>query len=175
MSPLTKNYQYYESGIDKLIGLDFTKGREYNVDVVNNWYKQLPTNSKLKTEWGKIITMVMCFEISYERYLKDSPPMFKEADENDEVLIPREQTPIRIIEIEDEMNKTSSERKDESNTVDINDKLQLNKIEKEKIILISDDDRYTYKEKYKINFNKNIFTLLRDLYIELQRQSNPEN
>jgi hypothetical protein len=52
----------------------------------------------------------------------------------------------------------------------------LNTIEKEKVILISDDDRDTYKEKYKINFNeKNIFTLLRDLCIELQRQSNPEN
>jgi hypothetical protein len=54
--------------------------------------------------------------------------------------------------------------------------LQLSKIEKEKVILISDDDRNTYKEKWKINFNeKSIFTLLRDLYIELQRQSNPKN
>jgi hypothetical protein len=73
------------------------------------------------------------------------------------------------------MNEISSERKDETNTVDINDKLLLNKIEKKKIILIS-DDRNTYKEKYKINFNvRNIFTLLPYLYIELQRQSNPKN
>jgi hypothetical protein len=46
--------------------------------------------------------------------------------------------------------------------------LQLSKIEKEKVILISDDDRDTYKEKYKINFDEeNIFILLRDLYMEL--------
>jgi hypothetical protein len=35
MSPLTKNYQYYEGKIDKCIGLDFTKGREYNLTAVN--------------------------------------------------------------------------------------------------------------------------------------------
>jgi hypothetical protein len=52
----------------------------------------------------------------------------------------------------------------------------LSKIEREKVILINDDERKIYKEKYKINFNeKSIFSLLRDLYIELQRQSNPEN
>jgi hypothetical protein len=36
MSPLTKNYQYYESKIDKCIKLDFTKGKEYNVHTLNN-------------------------------------------------------------------------------------------------------------------------------------------
>jgi hypothetical protein len=102
--------------------------------------------------------------------------MFKEADENDKVLIPREKTPVDIIEIEDETNEIPSERKDETNIVDINDKLQLNKFEKEKIIHISNDDRNTYKEKYKIDFSEeNIFTLLGDLYIELQGQLNPEN
>jgi hypothetical protein len=35
-SPLTNNYQYYESRIDRSIGLDFTKGRYYNENVVNN-------------------------------------------------------------------------------------------------------------------------------------------
>jgi hypothetical protein len=44
MSPLTKNYRYYESGIDKRIGLDFTMGSEYNENAVNNWYKMLPFN-----------------------------------------------------------------------------------------------------------------------------------
>jgi hypothetical protein len=102
----------------------------------------LPMNEKLKIEWGKTISMIMCFEITYGRHLNDTGEMFKEAD----------------------------------NTVDINNKLQLSKIEKEKVILISDDDRDTYKEKYKIDYNENnIFILLRDLYIELQRQSNPEN
>jgi hypothetical protein len=70
MSPLTKNYQYYEGKIDKRIGLDFTKGKEYNVDAVNNWYKMLPFNQKLKIEWGRVISMVICFEITYGRYLK---------------------------------------------------------------------------------------------------------
>jgi hypothetical protein len=49
--------------------------------------------------------------------------MFKEADENHEVLISREKTLMHIIEIEDETNEISSERKDETNTVDINDML----------------------------------------------------
>jgi hypothetical protein len=54
--------------------------------------------------------------------------------------------------------------------------LQLSKIEKEKVIFISDDNGDTYKKKYKINFDEeNIFTLLLDLYIELQRQSNAES
>jgi hypothetical protein len=50
----------------------------------------LPTNPKLKIEWGRVMSVVMCFEISYGRYLKDSAVMFKEADENKTVLIPRE-------------------------------------------------------------------------------------
>jgi hypothetical protein len=37
---------------------------------------------------GRVMSMVICFEISYGRYLKDSAAMFKEADENNEVLIP---------------------------------------------------------------------------------------
>jgi hypothetical protein len=86
MSPLTNNYQYYEGGIDKRIRLDFTKGREFNVATVNNWYKMLPSNQKLKIEWGRVMLMVMCFEISYGRYLKDSTAMFKEADKNKTVL-----------------------------------------------------------------------------------------
>jgi hypothetical protein len=49
--------------------------------------------------------------------------MFKEANENDNVAIPRQQTPVHIIEIEDERNETISERKDEINIVDVNDKL----------------------------------------------------
>jgi uncharacterized protein (UPF0248 family) len=45
--------------------------------------------------------------------------MFKEADENDKVAIPRQQTPVHhVIEIEDETNETISERKDEINIVD---------------------------------------------------------
>jgi hypothetical protein len=46
--------------------------------------------------------------------------------------------------------------------------LQLNKIEKEKVIVINDDDRNTYKKMSNINFNE-IFTLLLDIYMELQR------
>jgi hypothetical protein len=58
--------------------------------------------------------------------------MFKEIDENNKVLLPREQTSAHIIETEDETNETSSERKGEINVVDVNDKLQLNNIEKGK-------------------------------------------
>jgi hypothetical protein len=76
----------------------------------------------------------------------------------------RQQTPVHnLIEIEDETNETTSERKDEINIVDVNDKLQLN-IEKEKVILIS-DDRDTFKEKYNINYNDdNIFKVIHILY-----------
>jgi hypothetical protein len=43
--------------------------------------------------------------------------------------------------------------------------LQLNDIEKEKVIIISDDDRDIYKEKYKIDYNEsNIFKVLHNLY-----------
>jgi hypothetical protein len=102
ISPITNNYQYYERKVDKRIGLDFTKGREFNVDTVNNWYKMLPSNPKLKIEWGRVMSMVTCFDISYGRYLNDTGEMFKEADEDDKVLIPREKTPMHIKEIEDE-------------------------------------------------------------------------
>jgi hypothetical protein len=77
--------------------------------------------------------MILCFEISHGRYLNDTGKRFEKL--------------IRIFKIEDETNEIPSKKKDETNTVDINDKLQLSKIEKEKVILISDDDRNTYKEK----------------------------
>jgi hypothetical protein len=48
--------------------------------------------------------------------------------------------------------------------------LQLNKIEKEKVIVINDDYKNTYKKIFNINFNEDdIFTLLRDFHTELQR------
>jgi hypothetical protein len=111
--------------------------------------------------------MIICFEITYGRYLKDSAVMFKEADEKNEVAIPRQKTPVYdLIEIEDETNEVASERKDEINIVDVNNKLQLNDIEKEKVIVISDDDRDIYKEKYNIDYNdNNIFKVLHNLYV----------
>jgi hypothetical protein len=116
--------------------------------------------------------MIICFEITYGRYLKDSALMFKEADEKNEVAIPRQKTPVHdLIEIEDEANEVPSERKDEINIVDVNNKLRLNDIEKEKVIVISDDDRDIYKEKYKIDYNEsNIFKLLHNLYEYFQNQ-----
>jgi hypothetical protein len=112
MSLLTKNYQYYESKIDKRIGLDFTKGREYNEDAVNNWYQMLPMKEKLRIEWIRIMSMIQCFEITYVRYSNDTVEMFREADDNHEVALPREETSVHIIEIEDETNEIPSERKD---------------------------------------------------------------
>jgi hypothetical protein len=110
--------------------------------------------------------MIICFEITYGRYLKDSATMFKEADEKNEVAIPRQITPVHdLIEIEDETNEVPSERKDVINIVDVNNKLQLNNIEKEKVIVISDDDRDIYKEKYNIDYNENnIFKVQHNLY-----------
>jgi hypothetical protein len=96
MSPITKNYQYYESKVDERSRLDFTKGREYNEDAVNNWYKMLQMNEKLKIEWGRVMSMIQYFKITYGRYLKDSAVMFKEVDENYKVVIHREQTPVHI-------------------------------------------------------------------------------
>jgi hypothetical protein len=166
-SPLMNNYQYYDCEIDKHIQLDFTKGRDYNENVVNEWYHTYPNlNDKLRKEWLRLVQMIICFEITFGRYLKDSALMFKEADEKNEVAIPRQQTPVHeLIEIEDETNEAPSERKDEINIVDVNNKLQLNNIEKEKVILISDDDRDIYKKKYNINYNENnIFKVLHNLY-----------
>jgi hypothetical protein len=69
------------------------------------------------------MSMIQCFEITYGRYLSDTGEIFKEADENHKLLIPREITPVHIIDIEDETPETSSEKKNETNTVDINDML----------------------------------------------------
>jgi hypothetical protein len=41
----------------------------------------------------------------------------------------------------------------------------MNKIEKEKVILIIDDDRNTYKEKYKIDFSEEKFLHYFEIYI----------
>jgi hypothetical protein len=73
--------------------------------------------------------MIACFEITSGRCFNDTAEMFEEADEKHEVGVPREQTPVHVIEIEYEINEISSLRKDEINTVDVNDKLQLSKIE----------------------------------------------
>jgi hypothetical protein len=116
--------------------------------------------------------MIICFEITYGRYLKDSAGMFKEADEKLEVAIPRQKTPVQdLIEIEDETNVLPSERKEVINIVDVNNKLQLNDIEKEKVIIISDDDRDIYREKYNIDYNEsNIFKVLHNLYEYFTKQ-----
>jgi hypothetical protein len=46
-----RNYQYYECDIDKHIMLDFTTGREYNENVVTDWYHTYPLISeKLRSE-----------------------------------------------------------------------------------------------------------------------------
>jgi hypothetical protein len=46
--------------------------------------------------------MIICFEITYGRYLSDSAAMFKETDEKHEVGIPRQKIPVQdLIEIED--------------------------------------------------------------------------
>jgi hypothetical protein len=66
MNPLTNNYQYYEGKVDERIGFDLTKGREYNENAVNNWYKMLPTNPKLKIEWGRVMPMIICFRLHME-------------------------------------------------------------------------------------------------------------
>jgi hypothetical protein len=80
--PLTENYQYYECNISDHIKLDFTKGKNYNEDVVNEWYHTyLNLNDKLRKEWLRLIEMIICLEITYGRYLKDSAAMFQEADE----------------------------------------------------------------------------------------------
>jgi hypothetical protein len=52
--------------------------------------------------------------------------------------------------------------------VHVNEKLQLNNIENEKVIIINDDNKNTYKKIYIINFNEeNIFIVLCDFHIEL--------
>jgi hypothetical protein len=94
-NPLTENYQYYECDIDKHIKLDFTKGKNYNEEAVAEWYHTYPIiNDKLRKEWLRLAQMIICFEITYGRYLKDSAAMFKEADEKHEISIPRQKTPV---------------------------------------------------------------------------------
>jgi hypothetical protein len=49
-SLLTNNYQYYECNIDNHIKLDFTKGKNYNEDVVGKWYHTYSFVSRLLME-----------------------------------------------------------------------------------------------------------------------------
>jgi hypothetical protein len=65
-SPLTDNYQYYECNINDHIKLDFTKGKNYNEEAVTAWYHTYPSVSeKQRTEWFRLIEMIICFEITY--------------------------------------------------------------------------------------------------------------
>jgi hypothetical protein len=70
----------------------------------------LPMNPKLKIEWGRIMSMIHCFEITYGRYLNDTGEIFEEADENHKLLILQQETPVHIIDIEDEIPEISSEK-----------------------------------------------------------------
>jgi hypothetical protein len=54
------------------------------------YYTYPSISEMLRIEWYRLIAMIICFEILYGRYLNDTGEMFKEADENDEVFIPRE-------------------------------------------------------------------------------------
>jgi hypothetical protein len=61
-SPFTKNYQYYESEIDNHIKLDFTKGREYNENVVSDYYHiYFSVSKKQRSERYRLIAMIICF------------------------------------------------------------------------------------------------------------------
>jgi hypothetical protein len=41
--------------------------------------------------------MLLCFEITYGRFLNNTANMIREAEENDKVLIPRKQIQVYII------------------------------------------------------------------------------
>jgi hypothetical protein len=87
-SPLTDNYQHYESAIDKHIELDFTKGKEYNEEVVGKWYKTYSSISeKQRSECSRLILMIVSLDVTYGRNLNDTAKMFMEADEKHKVLI----------------------------------------------------------------------------------------
>jgi hypothetical protein len=64
-NPLTENYQYYECNINDHIKLDFTKGKEYNDNVVNEWYHTYPNiNDKLRKEWLRLGQMIICLSLN---------------------------------------------------------------------------------------------------------------
>jgi hypothetical protein len=44
--------------------------------------------------------MIISFEITYGKYSNETSEMFKETDEKHEIIIPREQPPVHVIEIE---------------------------------------------------------------------------
>jgi hypothetical protein len=124
-SVFTNDYQYYESGIDKHIELDFNKEKEYNENVVEKSNKTYTSVSeKRKNQWFRLMLMILCFEITYGRYLNDISKIFMEADEKHEVTIPGQLILIPIIEIEDETGETSLEKKGKINIVDVHYKLR---------------------------------------------------
>jgi predicted MPP superfamily phosphohydrolase len=103
-SSLIKNYQYYEGNINKNIVLDFTKGREYNEEGIKKWYKTYPSvNEKQRTEWNRLVLMIIYFEITCGRY--DTAKKFKEADEKHEVVLHQHLIPAHVREIEYETNE----------------------------------------------------------------------
>jgi hypothetical protein len=58
-SQLTNNYQYYECEIDKHIKLDFTKGKQHNETVMEDWNHTYPSVSeKIRTEWYRLMVMI---------------------------------------------------------------------------------------------------------------------
>jgi hypothetical protein len=87
-SLIINNYQYFEKVIGKLYKTYFS------------------INEKQRTEWSRFILMIICFEITYGRYLNDTAKMFREAEEKQEVALHLQLTPVHVIEIEDEKNET---------------------------------------------------------------------
>jgi hypothetical protein len=71
------------------------EGREYNEEVAEKWYKTYRSISeKQRSEWSRLILMIMCFEITYGKFLNDTVNMFKEGDEKHEVATPWQSTPV---------------------------------------------------------------------------------
>jgi hypothetical protein len=115
--------------------------------------------------------MILCLEITYGRFLKDTKKMFRDFEEKHDVAISRKLTPEHVIKIEDKTDETSSERKDEINTIDINNKLQLNNIKKEKVIFISDDDRNTYKKYITLILMWKTFSHYHEIFIWIYKNN----
>jgi hypothetical protein len=63
-------YELTKEKVDNDLKVDFTKGKTYNVNKVNDWFNKIPNPSLSNTERkNNIINMLSLFKFSYAKHL----------------------------------------------------------------------------------------------------------
>jgi hypothetical protein len=116
--------------------LDFTKGKQYNITQIDNWFNTITNPSELDTNLkNNIFSMLGSFEYSYGKYLSDVADIFKRYDESNEKKKEKEIDRKKRIQ----MLIAKSGPQLESNNIVKDDTIQRRKFQGKKFMLISDD------------------------------------